>query len=292
MAAVPGLMKRLLGIGKAAEMDVDEAWAGLIGHSPILYGLPGDTLAEMASRLEGMPVKKGDVIIRQGEVGDAFYIIVHGKVKVTQKETPVGKEVRVGNLTRGFGFGEEALLSDRPRNATVTMATDGLLVRLRTADFNELLKKPKLKWVAPLQAERSVKKHGAVWLDVRSENEFADGSLEGAVSAPLLHLRSLSTKLDRSKPYICVCRTSRLSAAAAYVLDQLGFQAAVLRGGLDGLDKKKEKGMLLGGYEGLDRPGSSSGRAAVDAQEDLVHGQYSGVSPKRLPKIRLRSTSE
>ena len=129
MVAFGGLLRKLFGNGQAAELAVDQAWQELVGHSPILYGVPKDTLAEMAGRLTTMPAPTGEVIVRQGDPGDAFYLIVRGAATVTRQESPDAKPVPVATLGKGFWFGEEALLSQQPRNATVTMAEDGMRVQ-------------------------------------------------------------------------------------------------------------------------------------------------------------------
>ncbi|MBT3377862.1 MAG: cyclic nucleotide-binding domain-containing protein [Lentisphaerae bacterium] len=244
MAGVTGLLKRFMGDGKGLSPEVDKAWAKLVGHSPTLYGLSEDTLTEISTHLEAIPVKAGQEIVRQGDPGDAFYLIVRGTAKVTRHRGAASEAEEVATLPKGFGFGEESLITDAARNATVTMATNGLLVRLASTDFNELLQKPKLTWFSPMQAQTEVERRGAVWLDVRTGRLNAQGTLDGAVSAPLSHVREIMQKMDRRPTYICFCETARQSAAAAYVLSQIGFTAGVLRGGLAGLHKLRSGGLL------------------------------------------------
>ncbi len=94
-----------------------------------------------------MSYSAGDVVIRQGDEGDFFYAIVGGRCAVT-RETPLNREgIRLAELGMGDTFGEEALISGATRNATVTMLTDGVLMRLAKDDFNTLLNEPMLQWV-------------------------------------------------------------------------------------------------------------------------------------------------
>ncbi|PMY59437.1 cyclic nucleotide-binding protein, partial [Pseudomonas sp. FW126-L8] len=86
-------------------------------------------------------------------------------------------------------FGEEALISESKRNATVAMLTDGSLMRLNKADFNTLLNEPMLHWIGYEDAVGQVEGAGARWLDVRLPSEFDTWHLPGAVNVPLYFLR-------------------------------------------------------------------------------------------------------
>lgn len=267
MAEIVGFLKRIMGDGNGLNPDVDKAWSKLVGHSPTLYGLSEDTLTEMASHLEAVPVEAGQVIVRQGDPGDAFYLIVRGTAKVSRQEAEGSDAVELATLPKGFGFGEESLITDAPRNATVTMATSGLLVRLASADFNELLEKPKLKWFSPMQAQTEVERRGGVWLDVRKRRQYLAGTLDGAVSAPLAQVRETMEGMDRTTTYICFCETARQSAAASYVLSQIGFDVGVLRGGLAGLRKLRTGGLLQTQLQ-LIAPAGSVARATRAPDKD------------------------
>jgi CRP-like cAMP-binding protein len=89
----------------------------------------------------------------------------------------------------GDTFGEEALISEAKRNATVTMLTEGVLMRLKKEDFRELMNEPLLQWVTPEQAEQLVAKKSGVWLDVRLPSEYQNLAIEGAVNVPLYFIR-------------------------------------------------------------------------------------------------------
>ncbi len=72
---------------------------------------------------------------------------MNGKCIVT-RETPLNKEgIKLAELSVGDTFGEEALIAEAKRNATVTMMTDGVLMRLNKQDFRELMNEPLLQWV-------------------------------------------------------------------------------------------------------------------------------------------------
>jgi len=108
-------------------------------------------------------------------------------------------------------------------------------MQLARRDFEELLKEPQLRWLAPAEAANEVTK-GAKWLDVRSRDDRCpDGSLPGAIRVPIEDIREAAEALDKNALHICYCRNARLSATAAFILSQMGFRVGVLQGGLRGL---------------------------------------------------------
>ena len=183
-------------------------------------------------RLQQINVKSGDVIVKQGDEGDYFYIITRGTCVVT-RETPLNKEgIRLAELAVGDTFGEEALISESNRNATVMMDSDGSLMRLAKDDFQKLLNEPMLDWVDLERAEKIVA-GGGKWLDVRLPSEFEAFHNDGAINVPLYFIRLKLKTLDTNVPYVVCCDTSRRSSAAAFILNERGFQTYVLAGGLN-----------------------------------------------------------
>jgi len=186
--------------------------------------LPPANLRTLLDRMETVDVKAGDVIVKQGEQGDYYYVLTDGKARVTQS-------VELASLGGGDSFGEEALISGATRNATVIMQEDGQLMRLSKQDFNSLLKEPMLKRLSAEEAQQRIKQ-GACWLDVRYAREHHHQRLPGSINIPLHELRSRLEELDKSIHYICYCGTGRRSSAAAFLLSQKGFIASVLNGGI------------------------------------------------------------
>lgn len=192
--------------------------------------LPAANIEEMFRRMELMPVTIGQVIIRQGEEGDYYYLIDQGQALVSRRPAPGQPDVILAELGPGTAFGEEALVSSNRRNATIVMKTSGLLLRLKKQDFLELLQTPLLQQVTAAEAEQMVKE-GAKWLDVRLPAEFDHRHLPGAINAPLHDLRSTLGSLDKSVQYITYCHTGRRSSAAAIILLGAGFDVALLANG-------------------------------------------------------------
>ena len=128
------------------------------------------------------------------------------------------------------------MLSGAPRNANVITLTDGVLMRLSQADFNELLREPMVQWVTDAEA-RILMQEGAGLIDVRLEDEYRGGALKGSVNIPLHLLRLKAASMDRRRKYIVYCQSGKRSCAAAFLLGQRGFDVCVLRGGLSALTK-------------------------------------------------------
>ncbi len=181
-------------------------------------------------KIQEVPVKAGDVIIKMGDEGEDYFIIKDGKCKVT-RTSKTGSELTLATLGSGKAFGEEALLSETKRNANVVMVTDGTLMKLSKSDFDSLLKKPMLNVVTNKEAEEMVN-NGAVWLDVRLDSEHKNNAIEGSQNLPLFMLRMKAETLDSNKQYILYCDTGKRSEAGAFLLSERGIQACVLKGGL------------------------------------------------------------
>ncbi|HXV40674.1 MAG TPA: cyclic nucleotide-binding domain-containing protein [Steroidobacteraceae bacterium] len=212
--------------------DADD-WMTVLLQTKAFHRIPPANLQALFMRMQHVACKAGETVIKQGAEGDYFYVITKGSAVVT-RETPMNRDgLKLAELGVGESFGEEALISDGKRNATVTMLTDGALVRLGKADFNELLNEPLLHWV-DLEHARELITRGARWLDVRLPSEYEGFHLDGAISVPLYFIRLKVKTLDPKVPYVLVCDTGRRSSAAAFLLSERGFDAYCLQGGLSG----------------------------------------------------------
>jgi CRP-like cAMP-binding protein len=206
-------------------------WMTTLLQTNAFHRIPPANIQAIFQRLQRVPCRAGEVVIKQGDEGDYFYIIVSGKCAVT-RETPLSREgIRLAELGVGDSFGEEALIAEAKRNATVTMTADGVLMRLNKQDFRELMNEPLLQWVSSPEA-LAVIERGGRWLDVRLPSEHQTLTVEGALNVPLYLIRLKLASLDRTIPYVVYCDTGRRSSAAAYILVERGFDAYVLKGGL------------------------------------------------------------
>jgi CRP-like cAMP-binding protein len=211
----------------------DSDWMMKLLQNEAFAQLPPENINALFQRLEPMEVKAGQIVIKQGEPGDYYYLIKEGRASIARKGKD-GKVAMLNEISVGQGFGEEALLAGTSRNATVIMRTAGTLMRLSRKDFDELLKEPLVHWVDEAEA-RKLLQAGAGLIDVRLEEEFARGFLKGSVNIPLFQLRSKAGTLDPKRKYILGCDSGKRSCAAAFLLTQRGFEVYVLRGGLGAL---------------------------------------------------------
>ena len=191
--------------------------------------LPPARIAELQVRFERISGKRGEVVIREGEEGDYYYVIESGRCQV--ERLVGGVRVALAELKSGDAFGEEALASETRRNATVTLASDAKLLRLGKRDFKELLGEPLLQRVGYAEGLERVAR-GAAWLDVRYPSEYRYDRLPAAINVPLNEVRNSFPVLDPAREYIVYCQSGRRSSAAAFLFAQHGLRACLLEGGL------------------------------------------------------------
>ncbi len=220
---------------KHIDKDPDNRWIFRLLQNNALRRVPAGNLERLFTRFEEITVKNNQTVVREGDDGDYFYVIKDGAASVIQAGD--GDPAVVAYLVRGDSFGEDALLSNSVRNASVTMIKDGKLMRLKKSDFSELLKQPAVEWLSAAKASILVRQ-GAGVIDVRLPEEFEERAIKGSMNMPLYRLREYVGNLDKEKSYICYCNTGERSAAAAFILTKLGFDAYALTGGLSGMVKQ------------------------------------------------------
>lgn len=206
-------------------------WMGKLLQMRTFQMVPPANLQAMFMRMQEVKVEPGQVVVKQGDEGDYFYVIMNGRCIVT-REQPNSKPVRLAELDTGSCFGEEALISDGKRNATVTALVRGSLMRLSKQDFRNLLNDPLARKLSFVEAEALVKSGGAKWLDVRLPSEYQNHNLASSVNVPLYMLRMKLAGLDKATKWIVCCDTGRRSSVAVFVLTQKGYEAYVLDKGI------------------------------------------------------------
>jgi CRP-like cAMP-binding protein len=101
----------------------------------LLAGLPGETIATLAKRMDREEVPPGTAIMYEGEPGDRFYVVFAGMLSVSQRDRG-----NVGVLRPGDYFGEVALAMGVPRTATVTAITPAVVASCDRETFDELVR--------------------------------------------------------------------------------------------------------------------------------------------------------
>ncbi len=227
-------------VDEVAPLDIDQPevlpehgdWMTRMLQTKAFHRIPPANIQAMFLRMEAVRYRAGEVIVHQGESGDYFYAITEGRCKVVRSSASNPHGVQLAELGPGDCFGEEALISNTERNASVRMLSDGCMKRLSKEDFMSLLNEPLIDWINYEQAQiRSAA--GARWIDVRLPDEYAAGHLRNSLNMPLISLRLKLSQLDREREYIVYCDTGRRSSAAAFLLTERGFsEVYTLRHGL------------------------------------------------------------
>ena len=200
---------------------------------PAFSALAPGELIECAQTLTTLDCEAATDIISQGETGDIFYIIESGEFEVW-REDPLEDDpaMCVATLTSGDGFGEEALLQDGLRNATVRATSNGRLLCLDRASFDKYLRAGHLQEIEAEPA-RDLIRSEAVLIDCRYEMEYDVSRIPGAKLIPLDRIREHIGELDHGRKHVVYCRTGRRSKAAAYLLTRQGVSAVSVKGGIN-----------------------------------------------------------
>lgn len=104
---------------------------------PLFQALPESERQRLRASVESVELRAGAVLFRQGEPGDALFILQSGTLQVAL-ELPSGERQALDTLGQGEVVGEMAVLYRRPRAATVLALTDCSLLRLGAADIEGL----------------------------------------------------------------------------------------------------------------------------------------------------------
>ncbi|MEO5735737.1 MAG: cyclic nucleotide-binding domain-containing protein, partial [Rubrivivax sp.] len=202
-------------------------------HLKVFHQLPLENVAQAIRCLVERPVAIGENVVMQGDPGEHYYVILEGEADVWETDPANGQTRLVNRLVDGDSFGEEALLTDCARSATVTMTTPGRLLLLGKVDFNALLEPPMVEAVDVQSACEMVRLGVAHLLDCRHPGEHAQGHIPGSGLLPLDEVRGAGVfSINPDRTYIVYCRNGRRSRAAVFLLRERGIRALCLTGGL------------------------------------------------------------
>ncbi|MGB5762987.1 MAG: cyclic nucleotide-binding domain-containing protein, partial [Sedimenticolaceae bacterium] len=212
------------------EEATEDDWMSMLLQSSVLQQVPAANIQQVMINVEQVEVEKGADLICQGDPGDFYYMLTKGRA-VVRRDNGDGKgPCELATLGPGDAFGEEALLSDNPRNSSVTMLQDGLVLRLSKDDFLDLIHNPLLDRL-DMQAAQAKVDQGAVWLDLRSSEQFDASHLPGAINFPFESLRYQASSLVTDGHYVLCSDTGGRAMAGAFLLTERGIDVSVLEGG-------------------------------------------------------------
>jgi len=228
---------------EVTEIDTNNSdgddWMVTFLQSPAFLQLPTENIQKLLTHMDEVPVKKDQVVIKQGDNDDNYYIIKSGTCNVHRQPYKGSASVLLAVLPTGSGFGEEALISNGSRNATITMRENGSLMRLKKKDFLNLLINPLIPYFEHNETQTKLNE-GCVVIDVRTEQQCKDKPVEGSVNIPLSMLRVKFDSLNTDREYLLVCNDGSQSAAAAFLMIQSGLKCSVLKGGLNASKSNKQ----------------------------------------------------
>lgn len=213
------------------EADADEGdrdWMDALLQSDLFAQIPPQRIQSLFVKFTERDVSLGECIVQEGEPGDTFYVIKRGKAMITRSKG--AKQETIAALSSGHFFGEDALISDAPRNASVTMTSDGTLMILGKQDFSALLKDSVIRHVSEAELDRLEEEEdrAVVRIDVRLAMEFRHDRASGARNIPLNELRHQVRSLEKNFLYVVSCDGGRRSELGAYLLTEAGLEAYVL----------------------------------------------------------------
>jgi len=220
--------------------EQDSDWMTQLLQSRVMQHIPASNLQGVMMRMKEKQVAAGDIIIYEGDEGDYFYLLHRGEADVLILDKETGENNKVAVLKAGAAFGEDALLSNRPRSSTIKMNTDGILLCLSKEDFIELIKHPLSSAVNYEQAQAIIDK-GGIWVDVRDHDSYEADHLPGSINLPHASLRFQIDSLDAEREYVIYSQTGTRALSSAYLFVEHGLQASTLQGGYDAINGELEK---------------------------------------------------
>jgi MFS family permease len=125
------LWAQLVGIDRKVRVPVREL--ALLRFDRILSPLPAPKLEAVASRARWITLEPDEVLIREGDPGDRYYVLESGSLRITQG----GRVLHDEESARGYGLGEIALLRDVPRTATAMATAPSVLLAIARPEFLE-----------------------------------------------------------------------------------------------------------------------------------------------------------
>lgn len=201
-------------------------WITSLMEFPLFFNLPPSNMETLLEKFEKLEVSTDQVVINEGDLGDYFYLLMKGTARVIIG----GDESRPIRLSRGAYFGEEALISDTARSATVIMDSEGVLARLDKESFQSLLNNPLVQHVTYAKFKEETLDNSAFEeLDIRAHSEFEHIPFPKCLHIPLSDLRQQLETLDKSKVYYLTEEGGQRSEVAAHILCQNSFKAKVIR---------------------------------------------------------------
>jgi CRP-like cAMP-binding protein len=213
------------GDDQRAADEEESDWMSSLLQAPLFSKIPPGNIRQLFTRFSEQKVAADEIVIREGERGEYFYVLEGGSATVLDTAGHILAALRPGDF-----FGEEALAGETTRNATIKMITAGKLRRLQKEDFKALLLEPVLHYVTMEELQKRAQDLPPfLLLDVRLPVERRFRLLAGSRNIPLSQLRKSLAELDQKVMYVVTDDAGRRSDVAVQLLNQAGFDVCMLK---------------------------------------------------------------
>jgi len=207
-----------------------EALVEAVVKTELFCNADTDLVRTMVASMTVRRVHAGEAILRQGRRDDRLVLLAAGQAEVKRARAGDRTVRQLALLTRPEGLGEEALFGAEIRSVSVTMLTDGFILRLRRADFARLVSAHGVAWLSA-EAAGSMAQPPGEWLWVGPARTRPAGMGTDVSAIQLERLRQRLSELEPSRHYLCCARDDANSALAAFLLSQRGLSASAVHGG-------------------------------------------------------------
>ncbi|MCR8923959.1 cyclic nucleotide-binding domain-containing protein [Dasania sp. GY-MA-18] len=210
----------------AIDDNYEDDWSEVFLKSPLAAHIPAATLMQLFSAIEDVELQQGEVVIKEHSSGDYFYLLKKGVAQVlTSARGPF--EGASFELTAGSYFGDEALVADTPRNATVVMASDGVLGRLAKEQFEQIILQPLMHRLSEQELQQ-IPEPQRCYLDVRLAAEYKHGHYPKAQNFPIAYIRKHLATFSTNNTYIIAPGCGKRGELALYLLKQAGYKVFLM----------------------------------------------------------------
>ena len=215
-----------------ADDDDEDDWMSRFLQSGAFIQLSAANMQSLLMKLQEVPLAKGKIVIKENDVDDQnYYIIKQGQCMVSRLDHKSGKQKPLAILRSGVGFGEEALITGSKRGATVSMKTDGIVLKLGKKDFIDLLVKPLIEVISKEQLD-SVDSSTLTYVDVRSKIEKEKNGIENSVHCPVRSVRGIIPQLNPELHHIIYSNEENRASSVAFLFIQQDLEVSVLKNGV------------------------------------------------------------
>lgn len=193
-------------LGDQSFETCEQSWEDRFLNTCVMQRLAPAAWQQILKSMREITLPSGADVIREGDPQDGFYVIKTGRAQVHRSGQTLGL------LQTGVFFGEDALIADKQRNATVTMLQEGSVMRLPRSLFLDLVLRQTLN--------RTAQMNDRIWVSVTGRAE--------ALHVKCSELREQLIGLDAQAPYLVVDGDWSARALVAFVMTQRGFDVHVL----------------------------------------------------------------